>query len=190
MKALYRVGEKVEIEFNKEKRVGRVILVKPSGGYEYDYTVASGNDIISCSCRSEGLNLGQGVILGNVLDKEFENYLDGEEISASGEWVDAITGQPVDELTPPLTGARTDNDILDEVKEVLRERNVNHGEAKANFNTIKNLWNNYLGFESLLTEKDVSIMMILLKIARIKDGQPNRDDLIDIIGYATLTDKI
>ncbi len=80
--------------------------------------------------------------------------------------------------------------ILEEVKQVLKERARSHGDFKKNFESIATFWNEYLDLGDKIKPKDVVVMMELLKIARIKDGEPRKDDWKDIIGYATLGSRL
>ena len=75
--------------------------------------------------------------------------------------------------------------ILDEAKAIITtDRDEQYGSVKENFQTISDLWSSYLGYEIEL--KDVSIMMVLLKIAKMKTGQPKPDNWVDAIGYLAL----
>ena len=55
------------------------------------------------------------------------------------------------------------------------------------FNTIASLWTTYLGLP--ITPKDVCMMMILLKVARISLSYAEEDSLVDIAGYAACADE-
>lgn len=63
-----------------------------------------------------------------------------------------------------------------------------HGDAYDNHSNIAAAWNAYLSprFDGELTSMDVALMMALLKIARTKTGDLNRDDYVDLCGYASL----
>ena len=65
---------------------------------------------------------------------------------------------------------------------VCTDRESMYGKPEDNFKLISELWGAYL-FTSL-TQKDVAVMMMLLKIARIATGDPHSDYWIDIAGYA------
>ena len=52
-----------------------------------------------------------------------------------------------------------------------------------NFRTIADLWTAYLGFDLIITDRDVAAMMTLLKIARLKSNPDNADNWIDACGY-------
>lgn len=83
--------------------------------------------------------------------------------------------------------------ILDEAKRITdSDRMSEYGHPKKSLSTIAKYWNVYLdrkGFSLNLTPKDVSIMMILLKIAR-ESNKSKRDNLVDISGYARLASII
>ena len=72
------------------------------------------------------------------------------------------------------------------------DRARTHGDKTVNHANIAALWNAYLG-EALiarLTPTDVALMMALLKIARTKSGTFNRDDFVDLAGYAGVAGEI
>lgn len=106
-------------------------------------------------------------------------------------------------------------DILDKAKEcVCGQREQDYGSPESNFQLIADLWNGYLGntlskekrdFEKELgvTHKhkelsvpweisamDVSMMMALLKIARIRNGGGSGDSFVDLAGYAACGGEI
>ncbi len=56
-----------------------------------------------------------------------------------------------------------------------------YGPAKDNFRKIADLWCAYK--DCAFTEKDVAMMMILVKMAR-NTFKEKRDNLVDIAGYA------
>lgn len=65
---------------------------------------------------------------------------------------------------------------------VCNDREATYGSPEDNFKLISSLWGTYLGME--ITSKDVAVMMILFKIARISTGNPKADNWIDLAGYA------
>ena len=100
--------------------------------------------------------------------------------------------------------------ILEEVEKILGgDRRDSYGEANASFKRIADYWNAYLchkrdkidraaheedlPYEFLrgeyLTGHDVAMLMILFKIAR-EENKHKRDNIVDIIGYAVLADKM
>lgn len=109
-------------------------------------------------------------------------------------------------------------DILDQAKKcVCGQREQDYGTPESNFQLIADLWNDYLGFTSYALEleeylmdlkdkgidididvpepkaifpEDVSMMMALLKIARIKNGGGSGDSFVDLAGYAACGGEI
>ena len=81
----------------------------------------------------------------------------------------------------------TREEILNTAADIVNgEREKQYGKAEDNFATIAKLWNAYImaGNGVELTAKDVSAMMILLKVARIASGRGSLDSWVDIAGYA------
>lgn len=79
--------------------------------------------------------------------------------------------------------------ILDDAKKaVCGDREASYGSPEDNFNTIALLWSDYL--TTKVTAKDVACMMALLKIARIKTGEPKADNWVDLAGYAACGGEI
>lgn len=74
-------------------------------------------------------------------------------------------------------------ECLEEAKRIINgARQENYGNPESNFKEIALLWSEYLdtGIES----EDVAIMMILMKIARLKNKKDHVDSWVDICGYA------
>lgn len=74
---------------------------------------------------------------------------------------------------------------------VCGQREQDYGTPEDNFKAIAELWNVYLDRVSvgkygntIVDEKDVAVMMALLKIARIARGGGKADSWIDLAGYA------
>ena len=74
---------------------------------------------------------------------------------------------------------------------VCGQRETDYGAPEDNFKAIAELWNVYLDQISvgkygntIVDEKDVAVMMALLKIARIARGGGKADSWIDLAGYA------
>lgn len=87
-------------------------------------------------------------------------------------------------------------DILDQAKKcVCGQREQDYGTPESNFQLIADLWNGYL-FPSLQENKavisptDVSMMMALMKIARIRNGGGSGDSFVDLAGYAACGGEI
>lgn len=83
----------------------------------------------------------------------------------------------------------TRKDILEEAaKCVCGQREQDYGSPESNFQIIADLWNAYTGHK--YTPVDVANMMILLKLARIKNGGGTGDSFVDIAGYAACGGEI
>lgn len=75
--------------------------------------------------------------------------------------------------------------ILREAEEVIFERQGSYDAPENNFRRIMGLWNAYLDGKSEplpLNEKDVAMMMVLVKMGR-EVFQHKRDSLVDMCGY-------
>ena len=68
------------------------------------------------------------------------------------------------------------------------QRQQDYGSTEENFKTIAQLWTEYTG--ALITSVDVCCMMLLLKIARVKNGTGTEDCFSDMVGYATLAGEL
>ena len=94
------------------------------------------------------------------------------------------------------------SDILDLAKKcVCGKREQDYGTPESNFKIIADLWNDYLGLVENgdgvpifsiknITPMDVSMMMALLKIARIRNGGGSGDSFVDLAGYAACGGEI
>lgn len=82
------------------------------------------------------------------------------------------------------------NVLIEAYETINGNRQDQYGNPEDNFQTIANLWSDYLGGSSKLaadlTAKDVAIMMALLKIARLSTGTAVRDSFVDAAGYIGL----
>lgn len=74
---------------------------------------------------------------------------------------------------------------------VLSDRNDIYGEPEYNFCHIADLWNAYCGdiADCLFDARDVAVMMILFKVARLENGNQT-DSWVDIAGYAACGGEI
>ena len=68
------------------------------------------------------------------------------------------------------------------------KRHHEYGDKKTNHNNIAKLWSAYLGID--LNAHDVAILMLLLKIARTKSGNPTEDTYIDMVGYSAIAGEV
>lgn len=83
----------------------------------------------------------------------------------------------------------TREEILLKAKDcVCGQREQDYGTPESNFALIATLWSEYLGH--VVTEVDVSMMMVLLKVARVKNGGGTGDSFVDIAGYAACGGEI
>lgn len=79
--------------------------------------------------------------------------------------------------------------IIDQAQAVVEgERQVNYGSPEDNFKRIASLWEAYLiGRKQeqlfVIDEKDVAMMMVLMKIARLMNNPNHWDSIKDGIGY-------
>lgn len=70
---------------------------------------------------------------------------------------------------------------------VCGDREQDYGIPENNFQTIANLWIDYLTAKDDflgIEPKDVAAMLALLKIARIASGHAKEDNWVDLAGYA------
>lgn len=76
------------------------------------------------------------------------------------------------------------------IEQILQERGNNYGEFKNNaecIQTLKSVIKQYNGYKSLSLVQREALDMILHKIGRIINGNPDyKDNWIDIIGYSQL----
>ena len=79
--------------------------------------------------------------------------------------------------------------VADKAKEVIAgDREKCYGHPTRNMEVIAELWSAYLS--DTLTPSDVCNMMILLKVARLKNTPNHEDSMVDIIGYTLLNEII
>ena len=83
-------------------------------------------------------------------------------------------------------------DCLDEAKKTIcGERQDVYGSPEDSFAIIAQYWNTYLTkgsriIKGPLDAKDVAHMMVLFKMARVQGQAPNRDNYVDLCGYAAI----
>lgn len=91
----------------------------------------------------------------------------------------------------------TKADILEAATAAVADRGLNYGRPENNFNRIASLWNAHMrnryaegigGDTTIalptLDGADVSMMMVLMKVARLENTPDHKDSWIDIAGYA------
>ena len=93
--------------------------------------------------------------------------------------------------------------VLDEAKVIIYgDREKTYGKPSKNLETIGKMWGAYINnsvgnvfdengelIEFIFDPKDVAIMMVLLKAARLANDQSHRDSVVDICGYAALVER-
>ena len=88
----------------------------------------------------------------------------------------------------------TKSEILKTAENIVNgDREKQYGKAEDNFNTIANLWADYLSVKVEPTDiepKDVAARLALLKIARIATGHAKEDNWVDLAGYAACGGEI
>ena len=65
---------------------------------------------------------------------------------------------------------------------VSGKRVLDYGTPEESLQVISDLWSAYLGVE--VSPVDASMMMALMKIARVRTGTATADSFVDIAGYA------
>lgn len=80
-------------------------------------------------------------------------------------------------------------DILENARNAILERNSRHGSSNVVHTLVANLWSQLLGKE--ITARQVMLMMILVKTARIQCGSlKTTEHTEDIAGYAQLLESL
>ena len=93
----------------------------------------------------------------------------------------------LDRYEPAQMNRRTE--ILHEAEScICGQCEQDYGSPESNFEIIANLWSDYLDAE--IPALDVAMMMVLLKVARIKNGGGSGDSFVDIAGYAACGGEI
>lgn len=74
---------------------------------------------------------------------------------------------------------------------IYGDREKTYGKPSKNLQSIAIMWQVYLDArgDDTLTAKDVAVMMILLKAARLGNDIDHRDSVVDICGYAALIER-
>ena len=77
-------------------------------------------------------------------------------------------------------------DILEEASSIVSgARQDEYGKPEDSFEKISDYWSTYL--KHPISAHDVSLMMILLKVARVPEGkEATHDTMVDIAGYAAI----
>lgn len=90
---------------------------------------------------------------------------------------------------------QTNDSILEEAHKIIYgDREKTYGSPDQNLQLIADFWNSYLARkdngQTLLTSYDICHMMILLKIARLRNSPTHHDSLVDLCGYAALVERV
>lgn len=75
---------------------------------------------------------------------------------------------------------------------IYGDREKTYGHPSKNLNAIASMWNAYMSNRTAdreLNAKDVSAMMILVKVARLANSPDHRDSIVDICGYSALIER-
>ena len=76
------------------------------------------------------------------------------------------------------------NELLDACKVALNSRGQHYGKVLENPNRIAKIWSLIIGSE--ITEEQVALMMVGLKVARLIETPDHQDSILDIAGYAAV----
>ena len=76
------------------------------------------------------------------------------------------------------------NELLDACKVALNSRGQHYGKVLQNHNRIAKIWSIILGSD--ITEEQVALMMVGLKVARLIETPDHQDSILDIAGYAAV----
>ena len=87
--------------------------------------------------------------------------------------------------------------VLHEAERIIYgDREMTYGHPSKNLWAIARLWTAYVDAASdnalqgkEFTAKDVALMMILVKTARLANNDSHRDSVVDICGYAALMER-
>ena len=82
--------------------------------------------------------------------------------------------------------------VLSEANRIIYgDREKTYGHPAKNLKVIAEMWNAYIGDQICFCfqPKDVAVMMILLKTARLANDINHRNSIVDICGYAALLER-
>lgn len=83
---------------------------------------------------------------------------------------------------------KSKSNFIEQLKNILEERQAKYGEPKQNFEDIGKRWSKILGIE--VTPKQVAIMMIEFKLVRLNKTVDCYDTLLDICGYCECMSRL
>lgn len=90
-------------------------------------------------------------------------------------------------------------EVLKKAAEILNsDRLKEYGDPGESFSRIRDYWNVYLKYKFnknepmkfILSRQDVTMLMLLMKVARLQGPKYTKDSIVDIIGYASLYDEL
>lgn len=90
-------------------------------------------------------------------------------------------------VAEPASTGKSRIEILDMAKAcVSKDRQATYGPPEQSFQRTANLWNAHLAdkLNVELSAVDVTVLLALLKVARIASSPEHRDNWIDLAGYA------
>ena len=76
------------------------------------------------------------------------------------------------------------NQLLDACKVALNSRGQHYGKVLENHSRIAKIWSLIIGSD--ITEEQVALMMVGLKVARLIETPDHQDSILDIAGYAAV----
>ena len=95
---------------------------------------------------------------------------------------------PQTSLSDPAFGWAATAIISHAGKLVSGDRAAQHGDKLVTHTNLAKLWSAFL--EVPITAEQAAVMMVLVKVARTKTGILNRDDFVDMVGYAGIAGEI
>lgn len=104
--------------------------------------------------------------------------------------------ETLSDLIASLTPEKPKKNILEEALSIVTGARRNaYGHPENNFGRIVGLWQPYLdnrvgGRDAPLTTIDVSLLMVLMKVARLQETPTHRDSAVDIAGYAATLEML
>jgi hypothetical protein len=162
--------------------------------------IAAAFEEASAKAKSAGITMGEGLTAEDMAPPTIT--LSGP-LQACQDAIDAghtlvIVPGDVDQAKFDLIQKVLRNDpesILLEAERIVNgARRGSYGTPENNFGRIANLWSAYLlgkpGGPLPITPQDTSLMMILMKVARLLETPEHRDSIVDIAGYAACVETL
>jgi hypothetical protein len=88
-----------------------------------------------------------------------------------------------------MSEGATKTTIAEKAKKIVfGDREQTYGHPGKNLRMIADLWSTYLSTQ--VSAQDVCNMMVLLKIARLRNDPEHEDSKVDIIGYTLLKERL